>query len=439
MNLLQQRLPFLQRTEEALSGRTPVILTDVSRVSSEVTTPKSLQHVGSHIVDIAKGDWTTAAGLAGPIIPYLTELVEFWEMVFKRHRDAAAIFAAASERPYCLVLRSFSSVTEPLEVPGGRVVMFVNEPGLDANLAATLAQHEAWLIPVSCMHTDDMQLLTRALPYIPSFRVQTANWRTILTDAIAASGSLIVYLEDDSPGMAFEIERIRADSLEPRTLLIHRGDGVPSFAESADYAGVMHIEEFLQGLPGGTGPGALTPKAEHLLRAMSSTSRTRTPPSHDLLNLRCEIVDSGASDDATATDPGESYFVTSRNAAAFIWFVEKFPDSLMQWNAISQDIRLRGIQPSVDDFNDLYTALRMAFVGAACLGFTSSMALVLGLLCKVTSMAKQGAQEDQERVGLYMRILDIALRFDALTEPQAWAEKIEAFRESIVTDPYMPS
>ena len=65
------------------------------------------------------------------------------------------------------------------------------------------------------------------------------------------------------------------------------------------------------------------------------------------------------------------------------------------------------------------------------------MACAIGLLAKVASMVKHSRAENRERVDLYMSILDIALRFDALTEAHAWADKIEAFRESILEDPFV--
>jgi len=79
----------------------------------------------------------------------------------------------------------------------------------------------------------------------------------------------------------------------------------------------------------------------------------------------------------------------------------------------------------------------MAFVASTCLGFTSSIACTTGLLSKITSMAKPNQAENQPRIERYMKILDIAQRFDALTKQGSWEEKIEAFRESILEDPFM--
>jgi hypothetical protein len=129
--------------------------------------------------------------------------------------------------------------------------------------------------------------------------------------------------------------------------------------------------------------------------------------------------------------------VTENNSDAFVNYVQLLPDSFLRWNAISQDMRVRGIQPDLDDYNALYRSLRMAFVASTCLGFTGSIAGTVGLLAKVTSMAKTNQAENQARVERHMQILDIAQRFNALTRQGAWGEKIEAFQESILEDPFM--
>src|SRR5437868_1334614 len=401
---LENRLPFLQRVEDSLRGKTPVIYADVSEAGTRITTPLSLQHVGMQIVESAKCDWTAAAGLRNTVIPYLTELIEFWEAVFERHQQAASIFAAARGKAYCLLLRSFSGVTHPIEVPGARVVMYVTDPELDANLAATLMTKAKWLNPVTCMHTDDMQLLARLGPAMPAFRVRTLNWQTILSDAIASSGSIIFYLSGRSAGVDFEIDRIRELGLDSRTVVVYRGDTVPVFAASGRYADVLPVSRFLTGVRGKTGPGVLTKSAERLLRDLAVAATTRAAPSQRLQTMPCEIVDSGEHVSLNDSDARQSYFVTSSNAAAFVSYVNEFPDSLMRWNAISQQIRLNGIQPDIDDFNALYTSLRMTFVSAACLGFTSSVACAIGLLAKVASMVKHSRAENRERVDLYMSI-----------------------------------
>jgi hypothetical protein len=153
--------------------------------------------------------------------------------------------------------------------------------------------------------------------------------------------------------------------------------------------------------------------------------------------MPCEIVDSGMPAGHREFDPATSYFVTPSNAPAFVGYVRNLPDALQRWNAISQDIRLRGIQPSLDDFNALYRSLRMAFVCAASLGFTASIALTTGLLSKVASMAKPDRLENATRIERYMRVLDIAAGFDALTKRRAWASKIDAFRDAILADPFL--
>jgi hypothetical protein len=433
--ILQERLPFLRSIEEELADREPVLCTDLSEVGSKITTPLSLQHVGEQIVEIATSDWMAVKGLDTVVIR-LSELAELWETIFQRHREATGIFAAAKQRPYCLFLRSFTSVTNPIEVPGARVTMYVNEPELDANFATTLMGEADWLNPVSCMHTDDMQLLIRSQHGMPAFRVRTVNWQRILSDAIASSGLLILYVDGESPGVNFEIDCIREHGLESQTAVVYRREQAPNLDDVTSYAAVMHVSQFLAKTDGKTGPGTLSKSANDLLRRLASAATTRKAPTQRLLNMPCEVVDSGVSIGFDQADSATSYFVTDKNSDAFVNYVLLLPDSFLRWNAISQEIRLRGIQPDLDDYNALYRSLRMAFVASTCLGFTSSIACTAGLLAKVTSMAKPSQAENQARIERYMKILDIAQRFNALTKQGSWEEKIEAFRESILEDPF---
>jgi hypothetical protein len=412
-----------------------VIRADLSRVTQRITTPLSLQHVGEYIVEIATADWTALDALRGTILSYLTELIEFWEAAHRRHDAAIDIFATAAARPYCLFLRSFAGVTIPIEVTGARAVMFLNDPTLDANVAATLMRHTDWLNPVTCMHTDDLQLLARTAGAIPALRVHNSNWREPLAELIAHSGSIVFYVEGDSPGVAFEVEQVRAHGLAARTVVVFKGPNPPIFANVDAYAAVLPIGQFLETTVG-TGAARLSSSADVLLRRLAGSAPTGATVPDNLLGIPCRIVDPAGASAIDEPVVDTDYLVTDSNADAFVNYVVELPDSMLRWNAISQDMRLRGIQPSLENFNALYRSLRMAFVSATCLGFTSSMALTLGLLSKVASMAKLGTDEDRARVAEYMRVLDIAQRFDALTENQAWQEKIEAYRESILEDPF---
>lgn len=434
--ILHERLQILRGIEEELADREPVLCTDLSEVGSKITTPLSLQHVGEQIVEIVESDWMTVGGLDTVVIR-LGELAELWETFFQRHKEATAIFAAAARCPYCLLLRSFTSVTNSIEVPGARVTMYMNEPELDANFAATLMGEADWLNPVSCMHTDDMQLLIRSQRGMPAFRVRTLNWQGILSDAIASSGLLILYVDGKSPGVNFEIDRIREHGLMSQTIVVYRGKHAPDLGGISGYAAVMRADQFLKKPAGNTGPGTLSKSAHDLLRGLASAASTMMAPTQRLLTMPCEIVDSGVPAGFEQADPANSYLVTADNSDAFVNYVQHLPDSFLRWNAISQDIRLRGIQPDLDDYNALYLSLRMAFLASACLGFTCSIACTAGLLAKVTSMAKTNRAENQARVERYMRVLDTAQRFNALTKRGSWGQKIEAFRASILEDPFM--
>jgi hypothetical protein len=432
-SMLQQRLPFLQKIEELLAERTVVFSDDLPPHLGAVVTPKSLQHVGQQLVDVAKSDWTDAEALQNTIIPYAIEVIEFWEAVHRRHDAAREVFARSQQRPYCLFLRSFNTVAVPIEVPGGRVVAYSNDGSLDANFASSLQAESAWLNPVTCLHTDDMGLLARSEGHMPAFRVLTSNWKVILAEAIASASCIVLYVDTDGPGVEFERDRIREHGQEQRTVLVHRTKAAPTGA----YAAALPVTAFLKTTQTRPGPQDLSAESRSLLRRLLSTHGTRPPASKHLTALRCHIVDSALDGDVLESSAETTFVVTASNVAAFVGYVEQFPDSLLMWNKMSQDMRLRGLQPRLDDFNELYVSLRMALACAACLGFTSSVAALIGLLCKVASMPKRSEQENQARIAHYMKLLDIALRFDALTNTRCWSEKIEAFRDSILNDPYM--
>jgi hypothetical protein len=245
----------------------------------------------------------------------------------------------------------------------------------------------------------------------------------------------VFYLSDESPGVRFELDRIRISRKRNRTIIVHRGDKGPDFAKDSGFFAVVSVKDFLEYKPKTTGPGKLSPQARKTLKSLMSTASPAASPSDLLLSLKCQIVDSGTPEGKA--DPATSYFVTPENAPAFANYVVNLPDSFLRWNAISQDTRLRGIQPTVARFNELYVSLRMAFAAAACLGFTASLAASVGLLAKIASMPKTTHAENQERVNQLMKVIDIAKRFDALTESRRWSEKIEAFRESILEDPFI--
>jgi hypothetical protein len=239
------------------------------------------------------------------------------------------------------------------------------------------------------------------------------------------------------PGVEYELGRIREHNLEGQTLLVHRGDIAPHVAQPGRYAAVIDIARFLKPARGKRGPGKLRRSSRSLLRSLAENATTRTPASERLLTMPCEVVDTDPSGTFGQAESETDYLVTEVNADAFVSYVTNVPEALLQWNAVSQNMRLRGIQPDRETYDALYRSLMMAFFSAACLGFTSSIALTLGLLAKVTSIAKFDQAENRKRLEQYDRLLDIAERFDKLTEQHASIEKIRAFRESIHEDPYM--
>ncbi len=427
---LNQNWEFFQSIEDSLIDRNPVILTDLLNDGSEVTAPDSLQQTALYVARVAQGDWTSAEGLTSIAIS-LMEVIEFWENIFDRHRRAAAVFAAAESRPYCLMLRSFSTVGIPVEEHDARVVIYLNNSGLDANFAAALEPESQWLNPLNCINTDDLQLFGAGVS-LPSFRVHLVNWQEILKDAIASSGAILLYIDKDSPGVLFELNRIRDSGLEPHTVVVYR-EAKPDFTEDDRYAAVMSLDEFIDADNEKTGPGKISDTAKRTLQDIMANAVTRKAPSERLLSMPCNLVDPGAPAVDDGSDPDQSFFVTAWTASAFVSYIDNMPTAYFLWNEIARNTTHHGIQPGIDDINRLYLSLRKAFYASACLGFTASMALTLGLLCRVSAIVRLPDTDNHARIEPYMQILDIAKRFDALTKSGIWGEKIEAYRKTILT------
>jgi hypothetical protein len=435
--LLQKHLRLLQGVEESIRGRELVVCTDLTQIGRELTKPRSLQHIDHYLDTVITANWSDPAVLKNSVLPYLREVCEFFEAVIGGHRRAQEIFSAAPDEGYCLYLRSFSRVTTGVEAAGSRVVLFQNDAELDANFAMALAQHSDWLNPVTCLHTDDMNLLLGRAGSIPGFRVHMHNWQGLLADAIAGSRAIVFYIDDDSPGVEFELDCILQRDLASRTAVVHRG-GTPDFTKRSKFAAVMPISSCLTASPTGTGPGKLSQSILRVLHRLSEDG-IRTPAvSGALRELPCAIVDPMLPAGVTESFNAEtSYFVTATTAPAFKWYLENLPDSLERWNGVSQDMRLRGIQPTAERFNQLFKGLRMALAGALCLGFCASTAAMLGLLAKVASMAKtRDPEANREHRVLTLEVTTIADRFNALSERGEWGEKIAAFRGSILEDPF---
>jgi hypothetical protein len=435
--LLQKHLRLLQGVEESIRGRELVVCTDLTQTGDELTKPRSLQHIDYYLDTVITANWSDPAVLKNSILPYLRGVCEFFEAVIGGHKRAQEIFSSAPDNGYCLYLRSFSRVTTDTDVAGSRVVWFLNDAELDANFARALVQHSDWLNPVTCLHTDDMNLLVGSAQSMPGFRVHMHNWQARLAEAIAGCRSIVFYIDDESPGVEFELDCILRQDLASRTVVVHRG-GTPDFTKCSNFAAVMPALSCLSPNPAGAGPGKLSQSVLRVLRRLSEDG-IRTPAvSSALCELPCAIVDpmvpAGA---AKSFDAETSYFVTATTAPAFKWYLENLPDSIERWNGVSQDMRLRGIQPTAERFDRLFTGLRMALAGALCLGFCASTAAMLGLLAKVASIAKtRDPEANREHKALTLEVTTIADRFNALTERSEWGEKIAAFRESILEDPF---
>ena len=429
--MLRDRFPLLAQQEEVLGDALPILTVDISDYGRDVAMPKSLQHIGVQTAGVATADWSSLSDLRNVVVPYLGEIVDFWETVYRRHSQAIDIFANAAARPYCLLLRSFSAVTEAIETSGARVVVYRNDYRSDANLAETLLAHRAWLNPVTCLHTDDLQLLARIGAGVPAFRVQTNNWQAVLADAVASSGTVILCVSAASPGVAFELDQIQRSGKAAQTVIVHRDKRTPAFAKGKQFAGVFPIDEFVTPL-GATGPGNLTEAAERLLRGLASIATKNTVPER-LLDLRCRIVDSAApTDGGHPGRPAGVYVVSAANANAFANFVVGLPGALVSWNMILQRVA-KGGQPGISEIRSLEKTLRFTFASAVALGLTSSLAYVIALYATVASLTSAtGSEDKQARRDEYVRVIQMAGRLDALTARRPWTAEIEGMRQQML-------
>ena len=433
---LKEREALLSGCDEFLALRDYAFCVDAHVRAETLNVPLSLRHPNTQIIEVFNADWSDPGSLINEVLPYLDNLCEYWENVHHAHQEALACFrrAAAGGPGYCLYLRSFTHVFQiDVDTPVGRAVGYLNNQGLDRNVAHSLSAEASTFNTVSCLHPDDMALLEGRW-LLPSFRVHNHDWKPALSDAIGSSKVLVFYLGASSDGTAFELEEIRRARLRHRTILVHeREQALPR--DAAEFAGSFSLTEFVAS---GADPleTRLKKRAKQQLAQMMSDDYSPPVPSERLCDLPCNVVDPGVPIDLPANiDPSKTFFITPDNLTAFAWYVVGLPDAMLGWNAVSRRLYEEKRGPDLAELNDLQRNVIMACLGASSLGLTASMSLAIGLRVIVANLVQVSTPARKvKRKAAYLRILDLADRFDDLTSSRAWRARNEEWRSSIKED-----
>ena len=437
IQLFQQRVAFLEKWEEHLAEREYVICVDATESADELVVPLCLRHANTEISEIFKPNWSEPAALA-TVVKRLDDLCTYWENVYAAHAAARDRFAQAlnGEQDFCLYLRSFSSVAlNVLDEPGGRAVAYVNNENLDRNVGMALADSAALLAPVTCQHPDDMALLEGTWR-IPAFRVHDDTWQPVVKSAIDAAKCIVFYLDEATPGASFELDTIRSRKLRARTVLVHTDraslpDDARSFAATFSASGFLTLSKDLM-------QASLRASVRKCLEKLMGDDFRAKPVDQALVSIPCNVIDPKVpARFAGKYDPSRTFCVTPGNLTAFGWFVSGLPEALTQWNEINRLLYHEKRAPTIAAMNQQFRSLYQGCLGAAALGLTASLGGLIGLraivshLIVVPDRAKSRARNDD-----LLRVLEIADRFDALSERHDWRKYNQQWRESIVEGVY---
>jgi hypothetical protein len=436
--LLSQREALLSECDEYLAARNYAFCVDAWVEAKTLNVPLSLRHPNTQIIEIFNADWSDPDTLTNHILPYLENLCEYWENVHRAHEAALTIFRAAAHGGpgFCLYLRSFSHVMQTaVDAPEGRAVAYLNTEALDRNVAHALAAEATTLNPVSCLHPDDMALLEGRW-LLPSFRVHDHDWKPAVSDAIASSKVIVFYLGAQSRGAEFELEEIRRTGLMGRTVLVYESEDNLS-DDVAEFAGTFALPEFVGAGDDPLGT-RLTKKAKKRLAQLARDRYEPPRPPASLSKLPCNVVDPRVPIKLPANiDPKKTFCITPDNLTAFAWYIVGLPAAMLCWNRIDRRLYEEKCGPDIDELNELLRNVTMACLGATSLGLTASMSGAIGLRVITANLVQvPKPRKRAQRKKAFLRVLDIADRFDDLTSNRFWHARNDQWRSAILEDVY---
>lgn len=430
---------FLRNGEERIADRQIQLFVSGPHFSDEVHMPRSLQNPYTQVVEIFNADWSKPAELRSSVLPNLNAMCDHWGLVQSSHRKAVDVFEAALERgsPYCLYLRSFSSVFDT-DVGGrvGRAVAYINREGLDRNFAEAIAGLDAEVEHVTCMHTDDMAFLEGKW-IIPGLRVHDHTWKDILSDAISGAKLIVFYLAADSTGTDFELDEIRRFGLEARTLIVsEKADDLT--ARFPGFAGILPLDEMVEKRKEITEATRLSERGAELLQKLATDAYRPPEVPRRLTSLEFEMVDPRMTVDVPdELDIDECFFVTNSNIAAFSWWVVGFPQIMRLWNSIARTLFHERKPPERRTVEELWRYNIMASVGAAAMGFVSSLSAIIAVRAVTAAIVVvQEAELREQRKSDLLRVFDIAERFRQLSYSKLYEAQIENLRGAIEDDSF---
>jgi hypothetical protein len=245
-----------------------------------------------------------------------------------------------------------------------------------------------------------------------------------------------LYLDDDSPGTSIELDMLRAQKLEARTVLVLSPRARPP-KDADSFAAAIPVTDFLS-LSKDLMTARLRPLVRGRLEGLMRDNFQPKPIDEQLLSIPCNVVDPKAPAELTqGYDPFQTFWITRSNLTAFGWFVSGLPDALSQWNAISRQLFDKKRAPTIAALNELLGSLFRGAIGAASLGLTSTLGGLIGLRANVSQLVvvPDSAQSKARNKDL-LRVLEIANRFDGLTDRHDWRKHNDSWREGILEGRY---
>lgn len=431
--------PFLRGAEERLGDREIQLFVGSEVVPEKLDLPLSLQNPYTQVIEIFNVDWSDPEKLRSPAIPYLGALCEHWENVMSAHNAATDIFNQARESgtPYSLYLRSFSHVSDvDISTGVGRAIAYVNREGLDRNVAEALIGLDADINHVTCLHTDDMAFLEGKW-IMPGFRVHDHTWKNALSAAIAGSKMIVFYLGEDSSGVQFELDEIERLGMAPRTVIVYEGEDSPS-GDFAGFAAVMPLSAFVEEKADPAVAMKLAPSGHDALLGLAADEYEPEPVDASLATLPFAMVDPRVTVELPEDlDLDSCFLVTDSNVTAFSWWVKGFPAIMNNWNIIARSLFNEKRAPDRSVVEDLWRYGIMGSVGAAALGFVSSLSLIIAVRAIAAGIivVQDPALRAQRKSDL-LKAFDIAHRFRLLSGSKRFGDQINQMRDAIEEDSF---
>jgi hypothetical protein len=337
--------------------------------------PEALRLISPFLAELNSDEILEPKSFNANIQLYLDHIIGHFQSFHDTHAVAKEIYSAyrTQKKQYCLYLRSFTLAGMALHLnpEGDRLTQTIGYSANDRNYRRYLkASLVSTINCLSFINTFDLYPSGNELDRqfmkgvtIPSFRVLSHNWKTVVRQVIHGAKFIVMNMEGDSEGVAYELAMIKEAGMTDRTILIRErqdetGAG-KAFYDVIDLKNGVFQED--------SEPGRKLAKAIH---SLCNDGFEQSNKVTDLTNLPCWVVDRQIDLAARSFDKetlaGISYdlYIPSSLASNWELLTESFPIMNEQWQAIEGKIGV-GQKISTDELAKLlYSALRVFYIGA---------------------------------------------------------------------------